>query len=37
MIIDVAIPGSKKVDEKEKKKIEKYHDIKREIQRLWDL
>lgn len=37
IIIDVAIPGDKRKNEKEKGKIEKYQDIKREIQRLWSL
>jgi len=34
MIIDVAIPGDKRIHEKEVEKIEKYQELKREIQRL---
>ena len=37
IIVDVAIPGDKRIYDKEKEKIEKYQDIKREIQRLWSL
>ena len=37
IIIDVAIPGDKRIDEKEKEKIEKFQNIKREIQRLLSL
>ena len=32
IIIDVAIPGDKKIIDKEKEKIEKYQNLKREIQ-----
>ena len=35
--IDVAIPRDKRIDGREKEKIEKYQDIKQEIQRLWSL
>ena len=37
IVIDVAIPGDKRIIDKEKGKIEKYQNLKREIQRLWDL
>ena len=37
IIIDTATPGDKRIFHKEKKKIEKYQDLKREIQRLWNL
>ena len=37
IIIDVAIPGDKRIIEKEKEKIEKYQNLKKEIQRLWNL
>ena len=37
IIIDVAIPGGKKIIHKEKDKIEKYQNLKREIQWLWNL
>ena len=36
-IIDVAIPGDKRIIDKEKEKTEKYQNLKREIQRLWNL
>ena len=37
IIIDVAIPVDKKIFHKEKDKIEKYQNLKREIQWLWNL
>ena len=37
IIIDVAIPGDKRITDKEKEKIEKYQKLKREILRLWNL
>ena len=37
IIIDVAIPGDKRIIDKEKEKTEKYQNLKREIQRLWNL
>ena len=36
-IIDVAVPGDKRIIDKEKEKIEKYQNLKREILRLWNL
>ena len=32
IIIDVAIPGDKRITDKKKEKIEKYQNLKREIQ-----
>ena len=37
IIIDVAVPWDKRIIDKEKEKIEKYQNIKREILRLWNL
>ena len=37
IIVDVVIPGDKRVYDKEKEKIGKYQDTKREIQRFWSL
>ena len=37
IIIDVAIPGNERITDKKKEKIEKYQNLKREIQRLWNL
>ena len=34
-IIDVAIPGDARVPQKEVEKVEKYNDLRRELQRLW--
>ena len=34
-IIDVAIPGDGRIEEKELEKISKYQDLKIEIERLW--
>ena len=36
-IIDIAIPGDVRVSEKEKKKIERYQELKREIKRMWNI
>ena len=33
-IIDFAVPGDSKIDEKEKYKIEKYQDLGRELQKI---
>ena len=35
-IIDVAIPGDARIEEKELEKISKYQDLKIEIERLWE-
>ena len=35
VIIDVAIPGDCRIREKEIEKIEKYHNLKRELKTLW--
>ena len=37
IMIDVAISGDKRIIDKEKEKIEKYQNLKREFQRLWNL
>ena len=37
IIIDVAVPGDKKIIDKEKEEIQKQQNLKREIQRLWNL
>ena len=36
-IIDIAIPGDIRVSEKEKEKIERYQELKREIKRMWNI
>ena len=36
-IIDIAIPGDKRVDEKEREKIDKYRILRDEIARLWKM
>ena len=36
-IIDFAVPGDSKIEEKEKDKIEKYQDLGRELQKLWNV
>ena len=36
-IVDIAIPGNSRLDEKEGEKIEKYQDLKRKIMRMWNL
>ena len=37
LIIDVTIPGDKRIIGKEKEKIEKYQNLKKEILRFWNL
>ena len=36
-IIDVAVPGDVRIAEKEMEKIEKYDELKREVERLWNV
>ena len=35
-IIDIAVPAHKRIGEKENEKVEKYHDLRREIARMWN-
>ena len=37
IIIDDAVPGDKRIIDKEKENIEKYQNLEREILRLWNL
>ena len=37
IIVDIAVPADVRVGEKERGKVEKYQDLKREIGRLWKL
>ena len=36
-IIDFALPGDSRIDEKEKDKVEKYQDLGRELQKIWNV
>ena len=36
-IIDFAIPGDHRIEEKEKDEIEKYQDLGRELQKIWNI
>ena len=36
-IIDFAVPGDSRIEEKEKDKIEKYQDLGRKLQKIWDV
>ena len=36
-IIEFAVPGDSRVEEKEKDKIEKYQDLGREIHKIWNV
>ena len=36
-IINFAVPGDSRIDEKEKDKIEKYQDLRRELQKIWNV
>ena len=35
-INDFAVPGDSRIEEKEKEKIEKYLDLRRELQKIWN-
>ena len=35
--IDIAVPGDSRIEEKEKDKIEKYQDLGRELQKVWNV
>ena len=37
IIINIAVPADARVEEKEREKVEKYQDLRREIGRLWGL
>ena len=37
IIIDFAFPGDSRVEEKEKEKTEKYQDLRRELQKIWNV
>ena len=36
-IIDFAVPGDSRIEEKNKDKIEKYQDMGRELQKIWNV
>ena len=36
-IIDFAVPGDSRIEEKEKEKIEKYQDLRRQLQKIWNV
>ena len=36
-IIDFPVPGDSRIEEKEKDKIEKYQDLGRELQKIWNV
>ena len=36
-IIDFAVPGDSRIEGKEKDKIEKYQDLRRELQKIWNV
>ena len=36
-IIDFAVPGDCRIEEKEKEKIEKYPDLRRELRKIWNV
>ena len=35
--VDFAVPGHSRIDEKEKDKIEKYQDLGKELQKIWNV
>ena len=36
-VIDFAVPGNSRIEEREKKEIEKYQDLRRELQKIWNV
>ena len=36
-IIDFVVPGDSRIEEKEKEKIEKYQNLRRELQKIWNV
>ena len=36
-IIDFAVPGDSRIEDKEKEKIEKYQDLRRELKKIWNV
>ena len=36
-IIDFIVPGDRRINEKEKENIETYHDLGRELQKIWNV
>ena len=36
-VIDFAVPGDSRIEEKEKDKIEQYQDLGRELQKIWNV
>ena len=36
-IIDFTVPGDSRIENKEKEKIEKYQDLRRELQKIWNV
>ena len=36
-IIDFAVSGDSRIEEKEREKIEKYQDLRRELQKIWNV
>ena len=34
-IIDIAVPGDSRIEKKKKEKIQKYQDLRRELQKIW--
>ena len=36
-IINFAVPGDSRIEEREKEKIEKYQDLRRESQKIWNV
>ena len=37
LIVDFAVPSDHRIEIKEREKIEKYQDLKREVQKLWNM
>ena len=37
LIVDIAVPADRRVEEKEQEKLEKYQDLRREIGRMWEM
>ena len=37
LVIDVAVPGDSRIEDKENEKVEKYQELKQEIIKLWEM
>ena len=36
-LIDIAVPGDKRIELKEQKKVDNYHELRQEVKKIWNL